>query len=180
MFARKIILILKHKQTKMTVSKTLFKLTFFFILIFGIHSCSNDELILDSEKPNREKLSLDKFKQEILSKLALKDPVLNNLQNGNKHQSSSKNSSLSIELIDSEILKKISANGLETYVIPVSTNDSDSRPHYYQLILITQNDKWDYKLLKFLPTITNIKIDKRSKYEGTIEVIPFSSSQISK
>ena len=179
MFARKLVLILKRKQTKMTVSKSLFKLTFFFILIFGIHSCSNDELILDSEKPNHEKLSLDKFKQEILSKLAPKDPVLNNLQKGNKHQSSSRNSSLSIELIDSEILKTISLNELETYVIPVSTNDSDSRPHYYQLILITQKDKWDYKLLKFLPTVTNTKNDKRSKYEGTIEVIPFSSSQIS-
>jgi hypothetical protein len=76
------------------------------------------------------------------------------------------------------VVKLISKDNLITYTVNVKTNDTDSRSHFYKLVIITQGNKHDTKLLKFLPNVIEDNT-ANSSFKGTILNISLEGNSLS-
>lgn len=147
-------------------------------------SCEKEDVAnqnIDNLNPHTQKINYDSFLKEIKSYKMENDEIARAAFFGTKTVASKvEGSNLTFEVVTHQITKINSADNLTTYTIGVKTNDNDSRPHYYKLILIVQGDNYDFKLLKFLPNIADVSLTDaiKSKFNGTIENIPFSGNAL--
>ncbi len=142
-------------------------------------SCEKDEI--NQETPHTQKIEYNDFLKDISSYKIEKNPIFwEAIFNKKPSTTKTQNNNLTFEISTNDITKVISTNNLATYTINVKTNDNDLRPHYYRLVLITQNQNYDFKLLKFIPNVVddNLPVHVNSKYNGTIENISFSENPI--
>jgi hypothetical protein len=150
------------------------------VLLLFIASCESDNHSkdIDAEKPFKEVLKIGDFKKEFLKKNINSKEFLYNLIVDNTTQSNSKSNPLSVELSNSDVVKLISKDNLITYTVNVKTNDTDSRSHFYKLVIITQGNKHDTKLLKFLPNVIEDNT-ANSSFKGTILNISLEGNSLS-
>ncbi|MES2813038.1 MAG: hypothetical protein V4670_11255 [Bacteroidota bacterium] len=161
--------------------KQQYKLLVFAILL-SISSCQNEDNILDNldqQNPFIQKIEYSSFLKELNYFKIQSDKLTQDIfYSQNKASGKFGNDQITLDINKKDVLKIIGANNLITYVFDAKTNDLDTREHYYKLILIAQNDKFDLKFLKFLPNEVDNLAPSNLKFKGTIIAIPLKANPL--
>ena len=132
----------------------------FIAILFLLLGCRDEIFISDNSQPNDEyykTINFSKLKNELSLNSTFNNSnvskTLTKIIESRSIGLTSKNQSLKddfITSIDTEnIIKIITKKGLVTYTLNVVTKDSTKSRHFYQLVLISEENKFDYKLIKY-------------------------------
>ncbi|MFN3272845.1 MAG: DUF6973 domain-containing protein [Cloacibacterium caeni] len=142
--------------------------------VFLLQSCrtdiENNGQKTVSEQPYSKLITLDNLNIELSSNTTFQKSKVSSiiqektLSNENFKLADDNYSKDFITSIDTKNIVKVEkSNGLTTYTLNVKTKDNSKERHFYQLILIAQNNNFDYRLIKYIPSddfnVSNIKTE---------------------
>lgn len=142
--------------------------------VFLLHSCrtdiENNVQKTASEQPYSKLITLDNLNIELSSNYTYQKSKVSSiikkktLLNENfKFAEDIHNKDFITSIDTKNIVKVEKSNGLKTYTLNVKTKDNRKVRHFYQLILIAQNNNFDYRLIKYIPSddfnVSNIKTE---------------------
>lgn len=152
----------------------------FVFSVFLLQSCrtdiENNGQKTVSEQPYSKLITLDNLNIELSSNTTFQKSKVSSiiqektLSNENFKLAEDNYSKDFITSIDTKNIVKVEkSNGLTTYTLNVKTKDNSKERHFYQLILIAQNNNFDYRLIKYIPSDDfNVSNMKTENFKGEI------------